>query len=194
MSRHFIEAIKTILLLSALTAGQATLAEEYQSAQKASPEWRTPVIAEYGKVRPYPDAAAQLDPEQTYKVVFNVTKAAQDENDVVPGLESAARFVNLAGLAKVPGKNLELVAVLNGPATSAALGDDAYLKRHQRTNPNRKLIAALNEAGVDVMVCGQALAHKGFSTTEVANDVTVAVAALTVLAKYQSAGYALIPN
>lgn len=194
MSRHIIKTIKTVFLLSALTAGQATLAEEHPSAEETAPEWRAPVITQYGKVRSYPEAAAQLKPDQTYKVIFNVTKAAQGEDDVVPGLERAARFVNLAGLAKVPNKNLELVAVLHGPATSAALGDEAYLKRHQRKNPNRELIAALNKAGVKVMVCGQALAHKGFSTAEVASDVTVAVAALTVLAQYQGAGYALIPN
>jgi intracellular sulfur oxidation DsrE/DsrF family protein len=127
-------------------------------------------------------------------VLFNVTKAAPGDDEVVPGLERAARFVNLASLADVPDKNLQIVAVLHGPATAAVLADEAYLKRYQRKNPNRELIAALNKAGVTVMVCGQALAHQDFATSEVASDVTVAVAALTVLAQYQSAGYALMPN
>lgn len=64
-------------------------------------------------------------------VIFNVIKAARREHDAVPGLKRAALFVNLARLVKVPNQNLDPVVVLHGPATSAALNEDAFLKRHQ---------------------------------------------------------------
>lgn len=114
-----------------LSDGYLPPAEEHQSAEKTPPEWLAPVITQYGKVRPYPEATAQLKSDLTYKVIFNVIKAVQRERDAVPGLERAARFVNLARLTKVPNQNLDPVVVLHGPATSAALSEDAYLKRHQ---------------------------------------------------------------
>ncbi len=194
MLRKTIQLFQSAFIWVALAMTQFTLAEEAQPSSGKTAEWLAPVITEYGKVQAYPDAAAQLNPARTYKVVFDVTNAAKDEEGVVPGLTGAARFINLAALAEVPAENLELVAVLHGPATAAALDDDAYQKRYQRKNPNRELISALSEAGVQVMVCGQALSHKHFATTEVSSDITIAVAALTVLAQYQNDGFALIPN
>lgn len=194
MLKKRLRSVPIVLLLGATALIQVAVAEPKRPTSDAPAEWAAPVIPQYGKVREYPDAAAQLKPNQTYKVVFNVTKAAQEDGEVVPGLERAARFLNLAGLAKVPSKNLHLVAVLHGPATSAVLSEKAYQSRFNGKNPNLELISALKEAGVEVMVCGQALAHKKFEPSEVTNDVTVAVAALTVLAQYQMDGYALIPN
>jgi intracellular sulfur oxidation DsrE/DsrF family protein len=103
-----------------------------------------------------------------------------------------ARFLNLAKLDKVPAENLKLVAVIQGPATPSVLTQEAYQARFNRTNDNLALIAALKKAGVQIMVCGQALTGHEFSPGQVYGDVTIAVSALTVLAEYQLDGYALI--
>lgn len=44
------------------------------------------------------------------------------------------------------------------------------------------------------MVCSQALTQNGLSTTEVASDVTVTLAALRVIAQYQSAEDAVVSS
>ena len=42
-------------------------------------------------------------------------------------------------------------------------------------------------------MCGQALHYKGFKESEVAGDVPVAAAALTVVVNRQGDGYAYVP-
>jgi len=46
---------------------------------------------------------------------------------------------------------------------------------------------------VDVIVCGQALHYKKIDRSEVAADVPVAAAALTVLLNRQADGFAYVP-
>jgi intracellular sulfur oxidation DsrE/DsrF family protein len=183
-----------IFLFLAIGVPQAAVAAPDKADTEITDEWVAPVITRYGKVKPYPDAAVQLRPDHNYKIVFDITKSASGDGKILPGLEHIARFVNLAGLAKVPAKNQHLVAILHGQSTSAVLSEKAYEARFDSVNPNAALIAALKKAGVEIMVCGQALAHKKFSSDEVASNVTVAVAALTVLAEYQMDGYVLIPD
>ena len=137
-----------------------------------------------------PEAAVQPSPNREYKILFDVTKAARTPDQVDPGLEDIARLINLFALAKAPPEKLKIVAVLHGPATAVALDDPHYQEKYQIDNPNRKLINALKRAGVLVYVCGQALAHKGFEPTWINRDVSVALAALTVLSIYQLDGYA----
>lgn len=173
------------LVLGLALAGPATAADI---------TWQYPVIKEYGKVHPLPQAAVQPSPKREYKILFSITKAAEAPDQVNPGLEHIARLINVFALAKVPMNKLKIVAVLHGPATSAALDDAHYRDKHHSANPNTKLIDALNRAGVTLYVCGQALAHNGFEPGWVEPKVTVALAALTVLPVYQLDGYALIPD
>jgi intracellular sulfur oxidation DsrE/DsrF family protein len=60
-------------------------------------------------------------------------------------------------------------------------------------NPNLPLSRLLQKAGVEVMVCGQALNYKKIERSEVAGEVSVAAAALTVLLNRQADGFAYVP-
>lgn len=60
-------------------------------------------------------------------------------------------------------------------------------------NPNLPLIRLLQKAGVEVMVCGQALVYKKMDRSEVASDIPVAAAALTALLNRQADGFAYVP-
>jgi intracellular sulfur oxidation DsrE/DsrF family protein len=55
------------------------------------------------------------------------------------------------------------------------------------------VIAELRKAGVEVLVCGQALAYKGFKHDEVSEGIKVASAALTVVINKQADGYSYVP-
>lgn len=175
-------------LLVVLQASQALSAAEASEA-----EWLTPLVNGYGAVRHYPAAAQQLDPQRTYQVLFDITAAGTVE-EVLPGLETVARFLNLAALAGVPMENLQLVAVVHGAATDGVLGNAAFRERYNQDNVNLPLLTRLRELGVTLYVCGQALAHQGLDPKGVTEDVEVAVAALTVLANYQLQGYALVSD
>ncbi len=128
---------------------------------------------------PLPNAAEP--PLKGAKVVFDITADAKPA-DLNKGLERVARLLNLYGSVGLKASDVKLALVLHGEATKSALVDDAYKQRFSISrNPNLALIAELRKAGVEVFVCGQAAAYKGFKESEVAEGVQVASAALTVI-------------
>jgi intracellular sulfur oxidation DsrE/DsrF family protein len=150
-----------------------------------------PVVPNVGGVVPLPTAAEQ--PRRGAKVVFDVTADARP-GDLNRGLERAARLLNLYGAAGLKASDVTVAVVFHGEATKAVLTDAAYKATvGAERNPNLPAIAALKAAGVEVFVCGQALRHKGFGRADVAADVTVALAALTVVVNRQADGYAHQP-
>jgi ubiquinone/menaquinone biosynthesis C-methylase UbiE/intracellular sulfur oxidation DsrE/DsrF family protein len=150
-----------------------------------------PIIAGYGGVVARPSAVEQ--PRAGARVVFDVTADAKPI-DVNKGLERAARLLNLYGSAGLKSADVEITMVLHGDATKSVLKDSAYGTRFGTgKNPNLALIDELQNAGVDVLVCGQALNYKEFADTDVADGVSIAAAALTVVINKQAEGYAVIP-
>jgi intracellular sulfur oxidation DsrE/DsrF family protein len=150
-----------------------------------------PVIKHHGGIVALP--AAEDQPRKGAKVVFDVTGGA-DAAAVNPGLERAARLLNLYGAAGLTAKDVKIVVVLHGDATKAALGEVGYAKHFKgEKNPNAALLRDLDQAGVTVLVCGQALHAKGFSTDEVALPVRVAVSAMTAVTNRQTEGYVYFP-
>ncbi len=150
-----------------------------------------PIIKGVGGVLPRPHAVEQ--PTAGAKVVFDATGASQP-GKVNTGLDRVARLLNLYGSAGLKASDVSITIVLHGEATSAALSDAAYSEKlGQKQNPNLPLIRALKEAGVQVLVCGQALNYKGFADDQVANDIPIAASAMSVIVNKQRAGFAYIP-
>lgn len=163
------------------------------SAIAADGFWQTPTIHGVGRMHALPQAAYQPDAKATYKVVFGLTKAADKPDQVSPGLERVARLVNLYVNAGVPLKHLHFVAVASGPATAIALDDAHYAKQYGVPNPNLPVIEQLRKAGVDVAVCGQAVAEHDYPYDAIDKRVTLALSALTTITELQQKGYALMP-
>ncbi len=155
--------------------------------------WQTPTIAGAGRIHPLPHAAYQPDPSATYKVVFSLGKAGDKPTAVSPSLERVARTVNLYVQAGVPLEHLKFVAVASGAATPIVLNDTQYRKKYGVANPNLPLIAQLRKAGVDVAVCGQAVAEHDFQYDWVDRQVTLALSALTTITELEQQGYAFLP-
>jgi len=150
-----------------------------------------PIIARHGGVLPRPKAVEQ--PRAGAKVVFDTTADAKPA-DVNKGLDRVARLLNLYGAAGLKAQDVTITIVLHGEATKTVLNDTAYKARFQiEQNPNLPLIRELQKAGVEVLVCGQALNYKGFSDGEVADGIPIAAAALTVAINKQSDGYSYLP-
>jgi intracellular sulfur oxidation DsrE/DsrF family protein len=171
------------LSASARAAGDAT-SQEF---------WQTPALPGVGKMHPLPSAAYQPQPNETYKVVFSVTKAGSKPDEISPSLDRVARTVNLYASAGVPLDHLKFVVVMNGDATDAALDTEHYRQKYGVDNPNLDLIRKLRNAGVDVAVCGQAAAEHQDQYEWIAPEVTLALSALTTITTLEHQGYALMP-
>lgn len=157
----------------------------------AKPQLAFPLIKKFGGVVVREKAAEA--PRKGARVVLDVTTAAEADQ-LNKGLERAARLINLYGAAGLKADDVQIVVVVHGDATRSILGAEAYHGRFDvESNPNLPLIAELNNAGVEVFVCGQALGNKGFSDDEVTEGVTIAVSALTLLLNRQADGYTAIP-
>jgi intracellular sulfur oxidation DsrE/DsrF family protein len=154
---------------------------------------QNPVIKDGGTIHPLPDAALQPDRNQTYKVVFSVTKGSTDPKDLNDALDHVARTVNVFASAGVPLDHLKFVVIVHGQALPVVLDHAHYQKRLGTSNPNLKLISELKAAGVQLYVCGQALAGMKYDDSEVNPDFKIALSALSSIVILQQQGYALMP-
>lgn len=177
--------MRSLALVFAGLAGIAAM-----GAVADGPVFLFPQIARLGGIVRTPDAAEP--PRRGAKIVFDIT-ADSKPDEVNKGLESVARYLNLNAEAGLKPTDVKLALVLHGGATKAALSDAAYAKHAAMTkNPNLELIHELKACGVEVLVCGQSLARNKYSSADVASDVTIAVAALTVNANKQQDGYSYL--
>jgi intracellular sulfur oxidation DsrE/DsrF family protein len=161
------------------------------TAQQPSAKLVYPVIRNVGGVIPLPNAAEQ--PRKGAKVVFDITADAKPA-DLNKGLERVARLLNLYGSAGMKASDVKIALVMHGEATKSVLASEIYKSKFGTDkNPNLAVIDELRKAGVEVFVCGQALAYKGFEEFEVSEGVKIASAALTVVINRQASGYSYVP-
>ena len=155
--------------------------------------WTTPAIHGFGRIHGLPDAAYKPDKSRTYKIVFALTRGAKAADGLNPSLDRVARTVNLYVASGVPLSHLKFVAVANGEATAFALDDTHYRAKFGTANPNLPLIVELRRAGIDVAVCGQAVAENQYDYSWIDESVTLSLSTLTTVTTLQQQGYALMP-
>ena len=176
--------------LIALAAAMALSASAF-AAQPAG-FWVKPAIAAYGPVHVWPEAIDRPSPKKIYKALFDVTKGDPAADKVNAGLDHIARAVNTFVAAGVPLNHLKFDVIIHGGVTPIALNEKAYMAKYGHANPNLAVIADLKKAGVNVMVCGNALGDMDFTPAEVNPDIKVALSALSTLIIQQNQGYALM--
>ncbi len=154
--------------------------------------WIKPAIAAYGPVHVWSEAIDRPSPKKVYKALFDVTQGNPAADKVNPGLDHIARAVNTFVAAGVPLSHLKFDVIIHGGATPIALNEQAYTAKFGHANPNLAVIADLRKAGVQVMVCGNALGDMQFTPAEVNPNIRVALSALSTLVIQQNQGYALM--
>lgn len=183
-------AVMSVLLLTAAVSSlRAADAKTAATAPKAETIWIHPVIAKFGGVHPRPDAAVQPDPAVDYKIFVDVVSGEDDHTQSLASLDRLARLVNLMGFAKVPPAHVHIVALLDEKAGIAALSNATYRERYHTDNPNLPILQALKNAGVELLVCSQALAGQGLADSAVDPSITVTLSALTDPVVYGQRGY-----
>ena len=123
--------MRRLLVMIAILAAAVATSRPLSAQSAGAPDWRYPVIRDYGGVVALPDAAFQPKPAAEYKLVFSVSEAAKDADTASPGLIQVARFLNLMGLAEADPGSADLAVVIFGAATPAVLGGDAYRRVRQ---------------------------------------------------------------
>ncbi len=155
--------------------------------------WHTPGVPGFGHVHVWKGVNTVFLPNKhtTYKALFDITKSKHMDK-LNGSLGHAARTVNAFAIMGVPLRNLKFALVVHGPATSVVLSAKAFKAKFGYANPNLKVIDALAKAGVDLTVCGNALADNGYTPSEVNPKFKIALSAISTLVILQDKGYALM--
>lgn len=177
-------------LVMMLTASMGFVATSASAADAGF--WSHPVIQGYGPVHTWPNVIYVPNKETTYKALFDLTKPSKSDDKVSGGLAHIARAVNIFASAGVPLNHMKFVVIAHGPATTDILSEKAYEAKFHTHNPNLKIISALRKAGVEILVCGNALADNKFTPADVNPQVKVALSALSTLVILEDQGYALM--
>jgi hypothetical protein len=181
--------MKTALTIVLSLSAGLLLATE--SPNTADPQYQFPLIKSAGGMVPLPAAAEQ--PKAGAKIVLDIT-GDNKAGKVTKGVDRAGVIINLYAHAGLRPGQYQATVILHGKATRAALGHDAYAQQTgAEKNPNLQVFRELKAAGVEVFVCGQALAHQNIALEAVAEEVSVALSASTVLIDRQMNGYAYMP-
>lgn len=171
----------------------ATLLVESTLAFAAPPTQRFLRIASAGGVYKLTGKVEMPATDSVHRLVIDATSDETTAMGINRHLESAARALNLYALAGVSNDNVKVAVVIHGKATPAVLSSDIYRRKFGRSNRDVALIDDLKNAGVEIIVCGQALTQQGFAVSDVHKNVRVSLSAMTALVDLQGKGYALIP-
>lgn len=154
--------------------------------------WVYPIIQGYGGVHPRPDLPSNLSADTDYKIIVDVIHGDPKQAQVFNSLVRLARLVNLLAYAGVPRDHVHITAVIEDMAGYGVLTNEAYRKLFKVDNPNLALLHDLKSAGVELLVCAQALAENNWTDTDVTPDVTVTLSALTDFVVYGHRGYSFM--
>ena len=140
-------------------------------------------VPTFGNIVPIDGFAEQPDPDLHYRVVFSITEASPT-GEVNRSLEKVARYLTLLASGGVPPEVVSIVAVVHGPATP--------IVANTSDNPNLSLIAALQDAGVTIAICSQAMHRAQMRADDLAPNVRIDASALTTLTNLQLRGWAVV--
>ncbi|HEX2684354.1 MAG TPA: DsrE family protein [Ferruginibacter sp.] len=150
----------------------------------------------WGGVVPVEVIDEVADPDMKYKFVMELTGfAMKDQPDSVASkdinlaVRDVARTINLHVAAGIPKQNIDIVLAVHGKALNAFLDDKNYKKKYGINNPNIPLLKELQDFGVKIALCGQAMQYQGLEKSQFIPGVKVALTAQTVLSSYQLKGY-----
>jgi intracellular sulfur oxidation DsrE/DsrF family protein len=137
-----------------------------------------------------PDFRAPMD--LVYKMAWHVTEAPEQPTGIADGFRSPANMFRLMDSNGVPRANVRLAIIVHGTATPSLLRNDAYKTRTGSDNGSIALLTALHEAGVQIIVCGQALINRNVPRDQLLPFVKVATTAGTAHAILAAQGYEVI--
>jgi intracellular sulfur oxidation DsrE/DsrF family protein len=125
-----------------------------------------------------------------YRIAWGINVGSEKPDAIVEGFRRPANFLFLGDKNGVPRKNMHLAIVIWGTATHSLLKNEAYKAAKGADNASIPLLEALSEAGVQVIVCGEALINRKLNSADLLPFVKVAPTATMALATLHAQGYA----
>ena len=144
-----------------------------------SQDWVTPVIKGYGKIKYSKNIAVQPDINLQYKAVYKITKTEKREG-INKGLNGIAHAINMLGCRNIKKENVDIVATIQGQATTIVLSDEAYAKKFGTKNPKKS-----NRASISIwskiirMFSGNS--NKKIKPSDINQNITEALSGSSVL-------------
>jgi len=130
------------------------------------------------------------DPNLTYKVVFNISKAAPKIDQVNPGFANIVRLLNTLAKNGVPADHRKIAVVINREATDIILNNEAFKALHEgHDNPNIAMIQTMKKAGVDFRVCGQSVLGHKMDPKTILPEIELDLWAMTTMLNLELHGY-----
>lgn len=126
-----------------------------------------------------------------YRIAWGVNVGPATPDSVVPAFRSVANFLYVGDANGVPRSNVHLAVVVWGTATHSLLRNEAYRAAKQSDNATIPLLQALHDAGVEIIVCGEALINRKLSRDDLLPFVKIAPTATMALATLHAQGYAI---
>ena len=151
-----------------------------------------PVIADYGKVWKIETPDLVVDKNKHYKAVFDIMSSPESHEQINPAIETIARYLNMHAQSGIPVGQLSAVAVIHNKASKDIMTHKAYRERYGTRNPNHELLRQLQDAGVDIVFCGQSSYSRKIPKESIIPGVNIALSAMTMLIELQDDGYRLI--
>lgn len=151
-----------------------------------------PIVKGFGGIYEIPDATERPDGTLEYKILVDLTTPSEDPKQISRFVDNVARLMNLHGLAGVTKDRIKVKVVLHGGGIFTLLNDENYKKKYEVNNPNLAVFEALEEAGAEILVCGQSLIARDLKTSDLWPGVTVAHSALTTITTYAMQGYIVL--
>ena len=148
-----------------------------------------PLIPDYGRSTAVEDSDFRLPADHDYRVVWEITGYNDGPDGVNRNLDRVARFLNLHAKNGVPREKMHLAVVVHGAALASMTHDEAYQELNGIDNPTLELVERLGAAGVQLYVCGQSMAFRGWGKDMLASPVKLAPSAMTMMHLLQSQGY-----
>jgi intracellular sulfur oxidation DsrE/DsrF family protein len=151
--------------------------------------------AKWAGVVPVQPIDEMPDPEMQYKLLFELTGFAMKGQDSAAkteinlGLSEVARQINLHEANGIPRKNINVVVVTHADALYSFMTNEKYKKKYGIDNPNIRLIKELQDYGVKMLVCGQAMTFYNLELEDLVPGIKQVLTAQTVISSYQLKGY-----
>src|SRR5215469_16403618 len=175
--------MKTFFHATALLA-VVLIAFTGKSAAQALPIPDAPVATDL------PGAKELPDPKMVYKVVFDISKAADKVDEVNPMLTAIARFVNTLAKNGVAADHRKIAVVIHQQGTPLILNNEAFKARNDgHDNPNIAMVRSLAKAGVDFRVCGQSALPNKIDPKTIQPEIELDLWALTTMVNLELRGY-----
>ena len=149
------------------------------------------VIAREGASKVVPAPTFPPSKDLIYRIAWGVNVGPDSAHGVVPGFRSAANFLVVGNANGVPRANVRQAIVVWGTATHSLLKNEAYRALKKTDNASAPLLQALHDAGVEIIVCGEALLNRNIARADLLPFVKIAPNATMALATLHAQGYAI---